>query len=95
MLVSEMVDKLSKNFTGVGKKTNLCHLKKYGMIDKKLISGKEGSMAMYDKKNFDLASAYVETQMGLMQIVNNSMQLDLIKKALLNSYESTLLPYVV
>jgi hypothetical protein len=95
MLVSEMVDKLRKKFTGVGKKTNLCHLTKYEMIDKKLISGKEGSMAMYDKKNFDLASAHVETQMGLTQIMNNSMELDVIKKALLNSYQSTLLPYVV
>jgi hypothetical protein len=65
------------------------------MIDKRLISGKEGSIAMYDKKNFELASAHVETQMGLTQIVNNSIQLNLIKKALLNSYQSTLLSYVV
>jgi hypothetical protein len=65
------------------------------MIEKKLISSKEGSITMYDKKNFDLASAHVETQMGLTQIVNNSMQLDVIKNALLNFYQSTLLPYVV
>jgi hypothetical protein len=95
MLVSEMVDKMKKEFTGVEKKTNLCQITKYEMMGKKLFSGKEGSMAIYDKKNFDLASAHVERQMGLTQIVNNSMQLDVIKKALLNSHQATLLPYVV
>jgi hypothetical protein len=95
MLVSEMVDKMKKKFTGVEKKTNISQITKYEMMDKKMFSGKEGSMAMYEKKNFDLTSAHVERQIGLTQIVNNSLQLDVIKKALLNSHLATLLPYVV
>lgn len=93
-LTSFVVDETRKRFTKIDQKTSLKDLIVYEMIDKGVMKEK-GAYFMDNKKNFDVASRLVEKQLDIEKIVKNSMQLEVIKNALIKPYQKALIPYIV
>lgn len=94
MLTTHIVDKTRSDYTYIEQKTGLYDLIIYEMIDRGWIKGKS-AYYMENKRHFDLSTRMVEKQQDVENIVNNSIQLDAIKHALLKPYQSTQIPYVI